>query len=262
MYPIKISNSLTFLMDWYAKFWYTTHSQSCNSASLKSHTQYIKYCHFFDDNGVSKYNKMFLFNYLPISFHTACSLGIVYIHNHFTSAEWTSPRRYGRASHHSLTVSSSCWLAGMPEDTRQPDIDTGRYAHTDIYFGRCRLHGGLLVVSSVLLFINLSNTIKDCQQEWQKEKEREEREEREIAFSFFTDMTLFKQLHLKLNFLFLSDNIVSGLLSLLKCPPAFYTHTHRCITYTHVDVRKSSNKSMSALGSIHSTLSAHHIVCL
>ncbi len=95
------------------------------------------------------------------------------------SAERTSPWRCGRASHYSLTVSSSCWLAGMPEDTRQPDIGTGRYAHTDIHFGRCRLQDGLPVFSSVLLFINLSNTIKDCQQEWQKEKESEEKEERE-----------------------------------------------------------------------------------
>lgn len=105
-------------------------------------------------------------------------------------------------SHHRVD-----WLAGTPEDTRRPDIGTGRYVHTDIHSGRCRLP----VASSVLLFINLSNTIKDCQQEWQEEKEGEEKEWRERStpyFFFLTDMTLY--MRPKLNFLFLSDNIVSG----------------------------------------------------
>lgn len=51
---------------------------------------------------------------------------VVYIHNHFMSAEWTPPWRYGLTSHHSHTVSSSRWLAGMPEDTRQQDEGAGR----------------------------------------------------------------------------------------------------------------------------------------
>lgn len=114
-------------------------------------------------------------------------MSVVFIHNHFTSADRTPPWRYGPASHHSLTVSSSCWLAGAPEDTRQPDTDTGRYAHTDVYYGRCRLHGDLPVVSSVLLFINLSKTIKDCQHEWQRGKEREQRKRKEIAHFFSYD---------------------------------------------------------------------------
>lgn len=103
-----------------------------------------------------------------------------------------------------------------------------------------------------------SKTVNKSDRRRKKGKKRRRRE-RECLL-LFTDMNLFMQLHLKLNFLFLSDNIVSGLLSLLKCPRVFCTHT--CITYTHVQVRKCSDKSTRALGSIHSTLSAPHIAYL
>lgn len=95
----------------------------------------------------------------------------------FTLRVWT---RFSSLSYHLIIV-----VTGTPEAKRQLDISTGRYAHTDVHSGRCGLQEGLPVVSSLLLFINLSNAIKDCQQEWKKEREREdEKREREIAYFF------------------------------------------------------------------------------
>lgn len=75
----------------------------------------------------------------PFSFLTVCSVVIVCIHNISQSSPW----RYGQACHYSLTVSSSCWLAGMPEDMRQPDIGTYILAGASwtegcqLFFRRC-----------------------------------------------------------------------------------------------------------------------------
>lgn len=129
---IKGSNSLTILMDWSAKW------------GLKIQSIF------------------------PLSFLTACSVVIVYIHNHFTDLTlkvWTSLSLLS----YCLIIVLTGWHAWGHETARHRHIDSGR----------CGLNEGLPVVFSVLLFINLSNTIKDCQQEWQKEEEREEKEERE-----------------------------------------------------------------------------------
>lgn len=71
-----------------------------------------------------------------------------------------------------------------------------------------------------------SKTVSKSDRRRKKGKEERERD----RLFLVTVMTLFMQLHLKLNFLFLSDNMVSGLLLLLKCPQAFCTH--RC-SHTH-----------------------------
>lgn len=122
----------------------------------------------------------FLFKYYfsPQLFYCVGTEG--FFHNHVTSAERTSPRRYGRASHHSLTVSSSCWLAGTPEDTRQPDIGTGRYAHTDVHRGRCRLHekgcqSFLLCCFSLTCLIQSKTVSKSDRRRKKGKKRRRER---------------------------------------------------------------------------------------
>ena len=59
----------------------------------------------------------------------------------------------------------------------------------------------------------------------------------------------------KLKLPFTLDNIVS---SLLKCPRAIFPHTD--VSHTHMcRWEKCSDRSTSSLGSVHSTVSAHHL---
>lgn len=147
--------------------------------------------------------------YLSPSILTLSSVGTVAdIHNHFTSADRAPPRRYGWASHHSLTISSSCWPATLPEGMRQPDIGTGRYAHTYI---QCAAGASCTMgcQSLLLCFYSLTCLIqsKTVSKSDRKRKEGGKKGGRRDCLPLFTGMTLLMQLHLKLNFLFVSGNI-------------------------------------------------------
>lgn len=78
-------------------------------------------------------------------------------------------------------VSSLCWLACLR--TEDSVTDTGGYAYTDIHPDKCRLPVGL----SLLLFINLSNKIKDFEQRrmTEKEGEKENRRGKYCLLQFF-----------------------------------------------------------------------------
>lgn len=146
--------------------------------------------------------------YFPHSF-LLCSVVIVYIHDHFLDLTLKVCTSFSLLFY-CLIIVLTGWHAWGHETA-----STGRYAHTEIHSGRCRLNEGLAVVFSVLLFINLSNMIKDCQQEWQREKEREEMEKRQLP-SFFSQIGLFKNN---------TDNTVSGFLLHLESLFFFFTHT-------------------------------------
>lgn len=120
-------------------------------------------------NGVSKV-------FSPFSFLTVRSV-IVCIHNISQSSPW----RYGQACHYSLTVSSSCWLAGMPEDMRQADIGTYILAGASwtegcqLFFQRC---------FSLTCLIR-SKTVSKSDRRRKKEKKR-----RRAIFSFLSQIWL------------------------------------------------------------------------
>lgn len=124
--------------------------------------------------------------YFPPSILTVSSVGTVAdIHNHFTSADRAPPWRYGWASHHSLTISSSCWPATMPEDMRQPDIGTGRYAHKYIH---CAAGAGCTrgCQSLLLCFYSLTCLIqsKTVSKSGRKRKAGKKRRKERLPLSF------------------------------------------------------------------------------
>lgn len=182
-------------------------------------------------------------------FSYACSVVIVYIHNQLTDLDlkvWTS-----------FSLLSYCIIIVFDRLARLRTQDSHVRALTGMHTRRYTLwqvqaEWRAAVVFPVLLFINLSYAIKDCQQEWQTKRRRKRRKGGDSDTLPFTDVTLY--VHLKFNFPFLSNNFVSRLLLPWKCPQAIWREQmHR-----PEQVRKSG--VLWAAYILH--LSSHHLVCL
>lgn len=119
-------------------------------------------------NGVPKYK------ITPLAWFS--SVVIVYIHNQLPDLDlkvWTS-----------FSLLSYCIIIVFDRLARPRTQDshtwavTGMHTHADTHTLRqVQAEWRAAVVFPALLFINLSNAIKDCQQEWQREKGGEEKEE-------------------------------------------------------------------------------------
>lgn len=177
-------------------------------------------------------------------FSYACSVVIVYIHNQLTDLDLKV----------CFSLLSYCIIIVFDrlECLRTQDSHaralTGMHTRRNTWW-QVQAEWRAAVVFPALLFINLSNAIKDRQQEWQTEKEREEKEEIVIHSH--------SQMWLRPCILNLTSSLCPITLRL-----AFCCCRNVCRPFAGTDAwARTGDTVRRALGTEHSTLSSCHLAC-